>query len=50
MAGFEKMDYKESKKVIGNFAIEPLPELFAKKDRRKSKNGVILSFALSNSY
>ena len=42
--------YKESEKVIGNFAIEPLPELFTKNARLKSKNGVTLSFALSNQY
>ena len=42
--------YKENSKVIGNFGVEPLPELLAKDTSLKGKNGVTLSFALSAEY
>ena len=42
--------YKESSKAIGNFGVEPLFELLAKDPCLKGKNGVTLSFALSEQY
>lgn len=42
--------YKESSKVIGNFGVEPLPEILANDPSLKDKNGVTLSFALSSGY
>ena len=42
--------YKENSKVIGNFGVEPLPEILANDPSLKGKNGVALSFALSSEY